>query len=140
MQPDTSYHREQGSSSSKPGDKEGISVGLAENFPFNTFLLNWLLSNLIIFFFCQSYVISVQNITFLLNQPNKNLLSLPNLNNFDPGKMSWDMPRQIFSVHTPSPHQTPRTGFQPVDLTSGKAPKKRGLMGRNARCCIGNQV
>lgn len=74
LQCDTSHARKQSSSSSKLGDKEGILVGLAENFPLWTFLLTWFLSNLI--FFLQSYIISVQNVNFLLNQPNKNLLSL----------------------------------------------------------------
>lgn len=71
VQWDASHRRKQSGSSSKPGDKEGILVGLAENFPLNTFLLTWLLSNLL--FFLQSYVISVQNVNFLLNRPNKNL-------------------------------------------------------------------
>lgn len=109
VQRDTRRYRKS-SSSSKPWDKEGILVGLAEIFPLNTLLLTWLLTNL--FFFFSSKVTSFlykTPTTYWTNQTRIASLFCY-LHNFDPGKMSQDVPQQNFSSKASSP-QHPRRAW-----------------------------
>lgn len=139
VQRDTRRYRKS-SSSSKPWDKEGILVGLAEIFPLNTLLLTWLLTNLIFFFppklrhFCTKHQ--------LLTEPTKQesplssaiciISTLGKCHRMCLSKILVQRPQVLSTLQGLGPSLTA--------LRPGKAPQKKGNNGQEWKSRMGNEV
>lgn len=119
---------------SQSGDKEGILIGLAENFPLSALLLTWLSTNLIFFLQLRHFCTKHQ----LLPKPTKQ--ESPRfvyLRDFDPGKMSQDTPQQNLSSKPHVLTLLQGAALPPLPPPWEGLPKRRGMRGRNGRATWG---